>query len=241
MQELPMDITNHMGGVQSRTTDYAIVLEPVVITIEGKAVALTLDDAKALRGGLGEAIEHVSACESSANFVQNNGHCFALGPTKYGMSFTVLSKLGTHQERSSADVSDHLEMLRSAADELAKMQAPKVIGIAGVTGSGKSLLVSALHDSAAGVQIVDGQALRKSPHESFLTPEVSTYVFDEIPVFDQVELAYLLTVLIEERCTVVLLYQCESDLRECVRKLIRKRFSLTRDGLFPFTQNNKIR
>jgi hypothetical protein len=93
MQDLPIDTMTHMGGVKSRTTNYAIVHEPVVITIESKAIALTLEDAKALHGGLGAAIEHVSACKS-ALIAQNNGHCLVLGPTRYGMSSTTPSKLG---------------------------------------------------------------------------------------------------------------------------------------------------
>lgn len=85
--------TEHAGGVMSRTADHAIVQEPVVVTIEGTEVELTLDDAKDLLSGLQSAVAAVETSEAGVA-TRSNGHTLVLGKTQYGMSLVVPSKLG---------------------------------------------------------------------------------------------------------------------------------------------------
>jgi hypothetical protein len=132
---------------------------------------------------------------------------------------------------ASMDGREYSEMLATAVAELA------VIGIEGASGSGKSSFARMLQANLPSVRIIDGFVHRKSSNNSFLKPKAALYVFDEILYFDQSELAYLLTVLLEEQCAIILLYQCESDLSESVRMLISQRFTLTRDGLSPTHSN----
>ncbi|MGZ0002920.1 hypothetical protein [Burkholderia gladioli] len=78
------------GGVQARTIAGGIVQHPVVITLDGVATELTLDDAVKLRDGLAASIAATEGAESAV--LARNGHHFTIGKTVYGMS-AVPSKL----------------------------------------------------------------------------------------------------------------------------------------------------
>jgi len=93
MQKEQFKTTEHDGGVMSRTSDFALVQEPVVVTIDGVDVELTLDDAKDLLSGLQAAVANVEASEASVAKL-SNGHTFVLGKTRHGMSLVVPSRLG---------------------------------------------------------------------------------------------------------------------------------------------------
>lgn len=93
MQKEQFKTTEHGGGVMSRTLDFALVQKPVVVTIEGTDVELTLDDAKDLLSGLQAAVPTVEASEASVA-KNNNGHTFVLGKPRHGMPFVGHSKPG---------------------------------------------------------------------------------------------------------------------------------------------------
>ncbi|MGP8473904.1 hypothetical protein [Burkholderia sp. PR2] len=78
------------GGVKARTVAGGIVQHPVVITLDGIAIELTLADAVKLRDGLAASIAATEAVEGAV--LARNGHHFTIGKTIYGMS-AVPSKL----------------------------------------------------------------------------------------------------------------------------------------------------
>ncbi|HDR9758754.1 hypothetical protein KDX16_32200 [Burkholderia vietnamiensis] len=78
------------GGVQARTVAGGIVQHPVVVTLDGVAIELTLADAVKLRDGLVASIAAAEAAESAV--LARDGHHFTVGKTIYGMS-AVPSKL----------------------------------------------------------------------------------------------------------------------------------------------------
>ncbi|WP_350357281.1 hypothetical protein [Paraburkholderia fungorum] len=73
------------GGVQARTVEGGTVQEPVVVTLDGVAVELTLADAITLRDGLDAAIATVERAESAV-LADGAGHHFTIGKTRHGMS-----------------------------------------------------------------------------------------------------------------------------------------------------------
>lgn len=72
------------AGVKTRTVDGALVMYPVVVSIEGKETELSLADAKRLLAGLATAVEVASAAEA---FARSREHVLMYGPTRTGMSF----------------------------------------------------------------------------------------------------------------------------------------------------------
>jgi hypothetical protein len=80
------------GGVQARTVANGTVQEPVVVTLDGVTIELTLADAIALRNGLDAAIANVERAERAAVLPGGAGHHFIIGKTMHGMS-AVPSKL----------------------------------------------------------------------------------------------------------------------------------------------------
>ncbi|MGP8431929.1 hypothetical protein ACT2FY_00390 [Paraburkholderia fungorum] len=86
------DQNTFAGGVQARTVSGGTVQEPVVVTLDGVAVELTLADAIKLRDGLDAAIATVERAESAVVLPGGAGHHFTIGKTMYGMS-PVPSKL----------------------------------------------------------------------------------------------------------------------------------------------------
>jgi hypothetical protein len=79
------NLNTYAGGVQARTVAGGTVQEPVVVTLDGVAVELTLADAIALRDGLDAAIATVERAESAV-LAAGAGHHFTIGKTMYGMS-----------------------------------------------------------------------------------------------------------------------------------------------------------
>lgn len=78
------------AGVRSRTVDGALVMYPVVVTIDGNEIELSLDDASRLLAGLTAAVGVVTESESA---VRAGEHILIYGPTRTGMSIVMQSKL----------------------------------------------------------------------------------------------------------------------------------------------------
>jgi hypothetical protein len=83
----------HAGAVKSRTHESCLVAEPVVVTIEGKDIELSLADAVALHSGLGEAVKRVSEAEKALRGDGISYNLAILAKSGAGMSFPR-SKLG---------------------------------------------------------------------------------------------------------------------------------------------------
>lgn len=91
-----LDEQQHPGGVKSRTHQTCLVVEPVVVMVEGKETELSLSDAMLLRAGLTVAIERVEQSENVLKGNGNNYHCACIAKSGTGQSFPR-SKLGDGQ------------------------------------------------------------------------------------------------------------------------------------------------
>lgn len=83
----------HKGEVVSRTNEFCLVAEPVVVTIQGREVEISLDGAVALYAGLGEAITRVSEAEAQLKGDGISCNLPTIGKSGAGLSFAQ-TKLG---------------------------------------------------------------------------------------------------------------------------------------------------
>ncbi|HEY8096994.1 MAG TPA: hypothetical protein VIE65_13005 [Methylobacter sp.] len=84
----------HAGAVKSRIHETCMVAEPIVMTIEGKDIQLSLQDALALNQGLTAAIERATEHEEALIGDRTNYNIACIGNARSGMSLFRQSKLG---------------------------------------------------------------------------------------------------------------------------------------------------
>ena len=87
------DEQKHLGGITSRTNEASLVAEPIIATIDGHEVALSLSDASLLCAGLAGAIARVRQSERQLMGDRGMYNLAVIGQSGSGMSMPR-SKLG---------------------------------------------------------------------------------------------------------------------------------------------------
>lgn len=86
----------HDGAVKSHTHESCLVAEPIIVTIEGKDIELSLADAVALHSGLGDAVKRVSTAEQALKGDGISYNLAIIAKSGAGMSLPR-SKLGNRE------------------------------------------------------------------------------------------------------------------------------------------------
>ncbi len=137
-------------------------------------------------------------------------------------------------------VVDHrinLSKIGNAINELNENSKPKIIGIEGSAGTGKSILAKLLNANAKNCQLIDVCSLMDYSSSSFELPSLnktaSTFIIDEAGFVQTKSLSKLIEKTIDKNSVLVLLFQTLTDFDVTVKNSLKDMtfFKLTRDGL----------